>query len=188
SGQPLGVLPELARMEADVFVLEADAGGLAAGKTAAVGVESAPGRTFPATVMRVESLAKPRFRGSPVQYFAVTLRFQSTDPQIMKPGQRVQASLLLDERKDALTVPRQAVFEPDGKPVVYRQKADGGFAAVPVVLGPSGMGRVVIEAGISAGDVLALADPNRRPEQEPKKKGAPGPTGPSTPPRMAPAL
>ena len=191
SGQPLAVIPDLARMEADVYVLEADAGGLAAGKTAAVSVESAPGRTFPATIQRVESLAKPRFRGSPVQYFGVTLRFDSTDPQVMKPGQRVQASLLLDERKGALAVPRQAVFDQEGKPIVYRLKgsADGGaFEPVPVVLGPSGMGRVVIESGISAGDVLALADPNRRPD-DPKEKKAPGaPTGPSTPSTMAPAL
>jgi HlyD family secretion protein len=43
--QPLADLPDLARMEAEVFVLEADAGGLAAGKPATVELESAPARS-----------------------------------------------------------------------------------------------------------------------------------------------
>ena len=36
----------------------------------------------------------------------------------MKPGQRARATMNLDERQ-ALAVPRQAVFEKDGHKVVY---------------------------------------------------------------------
>jgi multidrug efflux pump subunit AcrA (membrane-fusion protein) len=76
----------------------------------------------------------------------------------MRPGQRVQAELLLAAVEDALVVPRQAVFEVEGESVVYRRR-DGGYEAVPVTLGPSGPGRVVVESGLEEGDVIALADP-----------------------------
>jgi HlyD family secretion protein len=181
NGQPLAEIPELARMQAEVFVLEADAGGLAPGKPATVALESAPDTPYQARIARVDSLARPRMRGSPVQYFSVMLDLGRTEPALMKPGQRVQASLLLEERKGALAVPRQAIFERDGKTVVYRRAAGSvlGFEPVPVKLGPSGMGRVVVESGLQAGDEIALADPARTEETAKKpEEGAKAPAGP----------
>lgn len=186
NGQPLAEIPEVARMQAEVFVLEADAGGLAPGKPATVVLESAPETVYQARIARVDSLARPRMRGSPVQYFSVLLDLDRTDPAAMKPGQRVQSSLRLEERKGALAVPRQAIFERDGKTVVYRRSAGTvlGFEPVPVTLGPSGMGRVVVESGLEPGDEIALSDPSGAPAPGGKKDEAPkAPAGPAGPPR-----
>lgn len=161
NGQPLAEIPDLAAMQAEVFVLEADAGGLKAGKEATVAVESAPGRHYAARIGRVDSLAKPRIPGSPVQYFAVTLELERTDPAVMKPGQRVQSLLLLEKRPGALLLPRQALFEVDGKTVVYRRDGSGAFAPVEVRIGPASTGRVVVESGVKEGEIVALIDPTR---------------------------
>ncbi|HEX3126501.1 MAG TPA: efflux RND transporter periplasmic adaptor subunit [Thermoanaerobaculia bacterium] len=178
NGQPLAEIPDLAQMQAEVYVLEADAGGLAPGKPATVSLESRPDVEHAARIGRVDPLAKPRFRGSPVQYFGVTLSLDRTDPGVMKPGQRVRALLRLDERPRALTVPRQAVFERDGKTILYRMKGEA-FEPVEVALGPSGAGRVVVESGLRPGDAVALADPTRPLEpaetQTPEAAGAPTP-------------
>jgi HlyD family secretion protein len=173
NSQILAEIPDLALMQADVYVLEADAGGLAPGKPATVILDSRPGVDYSARILRVDALAKPRFRNSPVQYFGIALALDRTDPGVMKPGQRVRALLRLDERPRALTVPRQAVFERDGRMIVYRRKGKGfepRFEAIQVVLGPSGAGRVLIESGLSPGDVVALADPSH-----PEQSGAPEP-------------
>ncbi|HEY2739527.1 MAG TPA: hypothetical protein VGK45_14055, partial [Thermoanaerobaculia bacterium] len=107
--------------------------------------------------------------------FAVVLKLARTDPSVMKPGQRVRAVLDLDDRNNALAVPRQAIFEHEGKMVVYRRKG-AVFAPVEVTLGPSGAGRVVVETGIAPGDVLAMADPARRRADGKKDKAeTPGP-------------
>lgn len=158
NNQLLAQIPDLARMQAEVFVLEADAGGLAPGLSAEVRLESDPETVHRGRIARVDTLAKPRLRGSPVQYFGVMVEFARTDAARMKPGQRVRATLTLDERPKAVTLPRQAVFEREGRLVVYRKKGKG-FEAVPVTLGPAGLGRVVIESGLAEGDVVALADP-----------------------------
>lgn len=180
NGQPLAEIPDLSTMQAEVYVLEADAGGLKPGRPATVTVESAPGVSYPARIARVDALAKPRVPGSPVQYFAVVLALDKTDPRVMKPGQRVQAILRLDERKGALLAPRQAVFDREGRTVVFRRKAGGGFDPVEVKLGPSTMGRVVLESGISKGDVLALRDPSRPAGAPEIKPAAPPPASPAT--------
>nr|HRC88020.1 HlyD family efflux transporter periplasmic adaptor subunit [Thermoanaerobaculia bacterium] len=57
--QPLAEIPDLAEMEAEVYVLEADAGRLAVGKRAIVRLESDPERPIAGTILRVGTLAEP---------------------------------------------------------------------------------------------------------------------------------
>ncbi len=169
SGMPLAEIPDLSEMQAEVYVLEADAGGLAVGKPATVVVESRPGVEHPARIARVDTLAKPRLSGSPVQYFAVTLALAPGSPPAMgamgamgtvKPGQRVLARLRLEERRGALVVPREALFQRGGATVVYRRRGGAhGFEPVPVTLGPASVGAAVVETGVAAGDQVALRDP-----------------------------
>ncbi|HEX6201455.1 MAG TPA: efflux RND transporter periplasmic adaptor subunit [Thermoanaerobaculia bacterium] len=180
-GMRLAEIPDLSAMKAEVFVLEADAGGLAVGQTAEVIVESHPDRRFAAKVARVDSLAKPRLRGSPVQYFAVTLELAETVPGVMKPGARVRATIDLGQLDGALAVPRQAVVARDGENVVYRRTAGGGFEPVAVELGPAAMGRVVVTSGLVPGDVIALVDPTRPLIDDEEEEGDDAGNGPALP-------
>lgn len=168
-GQEIGELPALEAMEAEVFVLEADAGGLVEGKPATVVVEAHPETVHAAIISRLEALAKPRFRGSPVQYFGVTLSFETTDLEVMKPGQRVRATLTLDALDAALVVPRQAVFQDGDRFWVYRREGSV-FEAVQVEIGASSAALMVIAGGLAEGDVVALSEP---PGTESPLDGAP---------------
>jgi len=171
-GQPVAELPKLDEMEARIYVLEADAGGLEVGIPASVVLDAHPDMVFKAEVANADALAQRRDHRSPVQYFGVTLRLERTD-SVMKPGQRVQAQLKLDELHDVLSVPRQAVQDRDGARVVYRRNG-AGFEPVDVTLGPAGVGRVVIEEGLEAGDVIALRDPTRAPDDPAEDEAGPG--------------
>lgn len=159
-GKTIASLPLLEQMEAEVFVLEADAGGLKVGKPARVVLESHAEQVYEATIASIDTLAKRPRNGVPTQYFGLVLAFQATDPLVMKPGSRVNATLVLDSQT-ALSAPRQAVFEQNGKNIVYRRQG-GRFEAVVVELGATTPGRVVIARGLRAGDQIALADPNAR--------------------------
>lgn len=161
--QKIAEIPLLDTMEAEVFVLEVDGNGIAEKQPAEIVVEARPDMTYKGTVKLVDKLAKPRVPGVPVQYFAVVVELEKTDHAVMKPGQRVRATLILD-KADALVVPRQAVISKDGKNVVYRRGAHG-FEPVEVELGAGTSGRVVITKGIADGDVIALRDPTRSIDQ-----------------------
>jgi len=160
-GRQIAEIPMLEKMEARVYILEADAGGLEVGCEGEVILESHPDRPVSAKVKKVAALAMSRGYRSPVQYFEVVMELEKTEPEWMKPGQRVRAELYLDRASDVLSVPREAVFEQDdGTRVVYRGNG-WDFEAVEVELGAAALGRVIIESGLEEGDTIALHDPTR---------------------------
>jgi multidrug efflux pump subunit AcrA (membrane-fusion protein) len=160
-GQKVAELPELSELEAKVFVLEADGAGLKAGLPARVAIEGRPGEEHAATVAKVEPLAKTRDYQSPVKYFEATLSLARTEASFMRPGQKVRAAVRLEEAEDVLAVPRGAVFEKDGKRVVYRREG-GRFVPVEITIGRQSISRVVLDSGLVAGDVIALRDPTAK--------------------------
>jgi multidrug efflux pump subunit AcrA (membrane-fusion protein) len=178
-GNAVAEIPKPEKMESQVYVLEADAGGLEVGLPATVLLDAQPDVVYKATASQVAALAQRRNHRSPVQYFSVTLELERTDTAVMKPGQRVSAVLTLDERQDVLTVPRQTVFEDEGKKIVYVRRG-GGFEPTEVELGPSALGRLVIDAGLEEGDRIALRDPTR-PADEPDDGDQGGEASPTPP-------
>lgn len=157
SGSTIAEIPLLDDMEAELFVLEIDGSGLEVGQPADIVVESRPELAFHGKIRLVDKLAKPRQQRVPVQYFSVVVALDRTSRDVMKPGQRVHARLVLDA-EHALVVPRQAVFERAGTSLVYR-RGEQGYTAVTVVLGAATAGLVVVKSGLQEGDVIAERDP-----------------------------
>jgi multidrug resistance efflux pump len=157
-GQKVAEIPDLSQLEAKVFVLEADAAGLKPGLSARLAIEGRPGADFAASVVRVDPLAKPRDRQSPVKYFETVLALEKPDPSSMRPGERVRAVIRLEEADGVVAIPRGALFEKDGKRVVYRRE-NGGFTPVEVKVGRNSVSRIVVESGLRPGDRVALRDP-----------------------------
>ena len=164
-GSPIAEIPELNEMKAEVFVLEADAAGLAADQKATVWLESDPATKYQGKVTALDKLARPRMRGVPVQYFSVTVSLDRTGVEKMKPGARVRAVLEVENLENAFAIPRQALFEKDGRKLVYRRR-DGVFQPVDVEISSSSAGRVVVTKGLEKGDELALRDPEETKETD----------------------
>ena len=159
-GQPIGEIPELQAMKAEVFVLEADAAGLAVAQKATVSLEADARATFQGKVTTVDKVARPRIPRQPVQYFGVTVELNRTDPRLMKPGARVRALLEVENQANAFAIPRQALFEKESKKLAYVRR-DGKFVPVEVTIGSSSAGRVVVTKGLAKGDEIALEDPTK---------------------------
>ena len=156
-GQKLAELPHVAVLEAKVHILEADAGNVVAGLPVELVVDAHPGQVFEASVEKIDTLAQPKHHEVPVHYFGATLKLARTDADTMRIGQRVSATILIEE-PDVLVVPRQAVFEEDGATIVYKRTTTG-FEPAVVELGTSSAGRVVVASGLEPGDEVALRDP-----------------------------
>jgi len=156
--QGIAEIPDLSVMEVNVFVLEADAGGLEVGKRAEVVLEAYPATVHVAVISSVGAVAEPRFRGSPVQYFTVTLEIENQEDVPPRPGQRVRARLFLEEAEDALVVPRQSIFVGSDGPYVYVR--DGArFASRTIELGVRSLGLVEVTGGLEEGEEVAMARP-----------------------------
>jgi hypothetical protein len=159
SGRPIADVVEAGRMEVRAKVNETDRDNLQPGQTATVQVDSLPGRTFTAKVGALSGLASRGsfFETTAVRQFDVTFQLDQPDPA-MRAGASVR--LLIDGRelKDALHIPRQAVFEKAGKTFVYLSNGEG-FEKKDVRVVNSTESRAVVN-GLSEGDVVALVDPD----------------------------
>ena len=176
-GRPLAKIPDLTEMQAEVYVLEADAGDLEDGLAATVWLAADPEVAHSATLKSVDPMAGRRNRRVPVQYFRTILALEHTDTSTMKPGSRVHAEITIADFESAITVPRQAVCKVDGKPVVYCWRRNE-FTATEVVLGPAAYGRVVVTEGLEDGDLIALRDPTAAAGEN---EAAEGPSAPTLP-------
>jgi RND family efflux transporter MFP subunit len=170
-GQPIAELPDLETLEGEVYVLEADAGGVREGCRAEVVVGSRPETVLRATVRQVDTVASQRTRSSPVQYFGVALELTGEeDVDWLKPGQRIQATIFVEDLDAALVVPRTAVLEDeDGHHVFVRSSEVVERRAVEVTAASHSW--VVIGDGLAVGEKIALQRP----------ANAPGPAGATSP-------
>jgi multidrug efflux pump subunit AcrA (membrane-fusion protein) len=163
-------------MDAEVAVLEADAGGLVPGKRATVVLDARPRVQWPATVKKVDPFPKPRHPEVPTQYFGAVLEIAAATDGI-KPGQRLTATIVVDDIPQALVLPRQAVVRNENGTFVHRHRPGGGFDLVPVTLGPGTVGRVVVSSGVRPGDRIGLRDPDRSAIDAVATDPAPAPAG-----------
>lgn len=158
SGRAIADVIETGKMEVRAKINETDRDNLQAGQTATVQSDAVPGETFTAKVGALSGLATRGnfFETSAVRQFDVTFTFDQPDPRLLA-GSSVR--LVIDGRvvPSALQVPRQSVFEKNGKTFVYL-KVGERFERRDVKVTDSTESRAVV-AGIEEGAVIALVDP-----------------------------
>ncbi|MCX6591557.1 MAG: efflux RND transporter periplasmic adaptor subunit [Acidobacteria bacterium] len=94
---------------------------------------------------------------------------------LLRPGLLADIEIIVEKIENAINVPTQAVFEKDGKQVVY---VKNGNKFDERVIRPSKRSEstMVIAEGLKPGETVALADPNEKPGDK-KKKSEQKPAG-----------
>jgi HlyD family secretion protein len=78
---------------------------------------------------------------------------------LLRPGLLSDVEIEVEKLPNVIHVPAQAVFEKDGKKIVYVKRANGKFDSRPVKLVKQSESMMVIESGVEAGEIVAMADP-----------------------------
>jgi len=159
SGRNVADVIEAGKMEVRAKVTETDRDNLQQGEAATVQIDAIPGRAFTA---KVGALAAGASRGnffetSAVRQFDINLQLEKPDPQ-MRAGSSLRVVIEGREIKDAIQVPRQAVFEKNGKTFVFLQIGEH-FDRRDVKVVNSTESRAVV-TGVNEGDLIALIDPD----------------------------
>jgi multidrug resistance efflux pump len=87
---------------------------------------------------------------------------------LLRPGLLADVEIIVEKIPDALHVPAQAVFEKNGKPLVYVQK-DGKFEPREIQLIKRSESIMVLAGGVKPGETIAMADPTA--DKDKKSKG-----------------
>jgi HlyD family secretion protein len=164
----------VAEMEIQAKVDENDRSGLRAGQPVEVRLDALPGKLLPGKLKDVAGMATRNFWGGAQasNKFDAVIKLDEREPQV-RPGLTAQAVVSGDEVKAVLYLPRQALFEKEGNPVVYVRNG-AKFEARTVKVTHRSETQVAVE-GVSEGTEVALANPEE--EGQKRAKGL-SPTGP----------
>jgi HlyD family secretion protein len=174
SGRNIADIVESGKMEVRAKVTETDRDNLKAGQQATVQIDALPGRTFTAKVGALSGGASRGnfFETSAVRQFDIGLQLDQLDPN-MRSGSSLRVVIDGQELASALHVPRQAVFEKNGKNYVFLQIGER-FDRRDVKVVNRTESRAVI-SGLNEGDVIALVDPDLATQKSKPSGGGPLP-------------
>ncbi|MFC1529494.1 efflux RND transporter periplasmic adaptor subunit, partial [Gemmatimonadota bacterium] len=154
-GGTIITIPDLSEILSKVNIIEGDYRKVALGDPVEIRLDAIPGPVFTGTIDDIASLASydEMARKS---YFNAVVRLDSVDAG-MRPGMTASLRITYEKREQALYIPNEAVFEVDGRTVVFPRKE------LPrpreVRLGDRNMMSVVVEEGLEAGEEISLTDP-----------------------------
>ncbi|MGE4429251.1 MAG: efflux RND transporter periplasmic adaptor subunit [Sphingobium sp.] len=135
------IAEDLSEMKLEVAIDEADVGSVKEGQKASFAVDAFPGRTFPATITRVEigsnlsaqsasassSSTSGTSSSSSGQVVSYAADLSVANPQLeLRPGMTATADIVTADKKDVLLIPNAALrFEPQTQ--AAGQQSSGGI-------------------------------------------------------------
>lgn len=160
-------IPDLARMMAKGEVDEADAGKIAIRQRVVFNLDAHPDEEFSGTIHEAaRTVQQQQGTHDPIKVLNVDIALDRTDPARMRPGMRFHGTVELGRARNALLIPRGAVFVTGNGPVAYRR---GAFSVttMPLKLGRENEKSVEVLSGLSASDRVLV--PKSADGKEPQK-------------------
>jgi multidrug resistance efflux pump len=169
-------IPEVSRMLVEASVAEADVHRVRPGQAAAVRLDAFPDLRLSGKVVRVGTMARSSAeRPFEDKRFDLIVALDPAEVDL-KPEMTARVDILVEEMRNVLLVPVNAVFERQGTTVCQVLRTLG-VVTRPVVLGSSDQVSVEVRSGLREGERLSLVD--RGGAALPAAGGAPAAGAPS---------
>ncbi|MCC7033903.1 MAG: efflux RND transporter periplasmic adaptor subunit [Acidobacteria bacterium] len=145
---PVVSVVDISRLRMVANVVEKDLRMVNAGDQAAIQVDAYPGETFNGRIARVSPVLDPATRTATMEVEIPNVDYR------LKPGMYARVALTIEERENALLVPKVAVVDYEGRRGVFVADADNKARFIPVTLGLEDAERIEITEGLKAGDPI----------------------------------
>ena len=176
-GSSIGEVVDLSHLEVYTQVGETDHSNLKVGQPVDIQVYPLPNDKFTGNVETVGGATAHAFWDDNAKHkFDVTVVLDKSDPRL-RPGFAARLTIRGDELSRAVSIPAEAVFDREGKKVVYC-KRNRGFEEQEVKIRALSEGRAVLE-GIPPGTVVALVNPEAHGSERAKENNSGPPLAPS---------
>jgi len=148
-GVPLFQIVDMDVVEVVVDVPEKRIGQVRMGQSVEISVVSYPDRVFYGTIDRLSPVVDPASRSLETRIRVVNRGYQ------LKPGMFAEASIILRQRVDALTVPLAALVDREGRRTAFVIEGDVAREVKPEIAFVQGE-RAVVDSGIAEGDRVVV--------------------------------
>lgn len=157
-GEKIGSIPDLSLQQLKLQVIEQEAAGIQPGQPVSFVMLARPEQTLSGKVLTVSGNAQSRQRRDPRKYIEVIVAPDTQHPAFL-PGNKVQATILVQEKAAVLQVPLQALFSKQQQLFVWKATA-AGFVPQQVQVGAKSLTHAEIISGLTTADQVALLDVN----------------------------
>ena len=169
-GRMIAQIMGVEQMEILSKVTETDRGILDSGQSVEVRVDALPLKKFVGKVKSLAGMAAVSFFDDVSSSRSFDASFEmDAQGMILSPGVSAQVMIRSKNLSDALSLPRQALFEREGKPVVYVKRA-ADWEARPIQVKYLTESRAVID-GLDVGTEVALVNPELKKGKSAGKSG-----------------
>jgi membrane fusion protein, heavy metal efflux system len=129
-------------------VFEHDIASLRTGDQVNVSVDAYNGRVFSGEITYIGDEVDRTTR-------AIRTRIEVPNPEhLLKPGMFARATIAAGNSRQVLAAPESAIYQVDGRSVVFVAAGNNGFEVRSVQLGSRGNGTVEILSGVSEGELV----------------------------------
>jgi HlyD family secretion protein len=172
-GSPVAAIVDVSAIELNARLDESARTALSEGAEASVRVDALSAAPLEARAKRLGGMSSPSFFwDAGAREFDASFSIERPTPAL-RPGMTAGVVATADPIRKALHLPRQALFNKDGKPIVYVRRGSA-FEPVEVKVLRLTESRVVLE-GIPADSDVALVNPEKSDASESPPPTAPGP-------------
>jgi len=173
-GSSIAEVIDSSHLEISAQVGETDRTNLKTGQSVNITIDALPGESFSGKVRTVGGATAREFWDDNSKHkFDVNIQLDRADPRL-RPGFEAKLSILGDHLSRAVSLPAEAIFEHDGKKVVYCARGRG-FEMQEVKVRALSEGRAILD-GIPVGTVVALVNPEKKRTGTPKDSASPTPS------------
>ncbi|MCX7703119.1 MAG: efflux RND transporter periplasmic adaptor subunit [Planctomycetota bacterium] len=152
-GTTVMVLSDLSRIFVLAAVDESDIGKVRIGQPVKITVDAFPMKRFRGEVVRI---ATKGVTVSNVVTFEVKIEVMDKEKSLLKPEMTANVEILIDEKKNVLLVPIDAVVRKDGKRMVTVMKEDKSKEERAVLVGISDGIKIEVSEGLKEGETVVV--------------------------------
>ena len=148
-------IPDMSLMKVKTYITEINIERVEPGQRVIITLDALPGPVFYGEITSIATLARSE-EDSDMKVFDIEIAINGSDERI-KPGMTAQCKIITNRFSDVLSVPLESVFEKGDTTIVYVK--NGGYEPRPVKVGEKNSNYIIIEEGLSEGDLVTLIDP-----------------------------
>ena len=156
TSQPLIELPDLNEIQVKLRVNEIDVGKYDVGQEVIVTLDAYSEKSFKGTVTEISPLVEGFNQN--LRLFSVIITLEEKNNPIIRPGMTARTEIVLKKVPDALFVPVEAVFEKNGKPIIFSKSS--GFKQKEVTIGDRNSNYIIVN-DLKEDEEVALIDPTK---------------------------
>jgi len=159
----IAMLPDLSTLQSVTYIKEIDIAKIETGLSVRIKIDAFPEKDFNGVITRVANVGQ-ELSGQFLTGFKVEIKVDPAGETLL-PGMTSTNNIIVQSIKDALVLPRQAIFTFDNISFVY--KKDGlSIVKQQVIVGGENDTHVLIKEGLNKGDRVLTNQPKNADEMK----------------------